>query len=106
MKTETLTRNALNRALLARQMMLAREEISPSRAIERLVGLQAQQPHPPFVGLWTRVAGFEREALLQLLRDRGVVRSTLMRGTLHLTTAADYLALRGTIQPALSAGMQ
>jgi len=105
MKTETLTRLALNRALLARQMMLAREETAPRQVIERLVGLQAQQPQPPFVGLWTRIVDFEREALLGLLRDREVVRATLMRGTLHLMSAADYLALRGTLQPVLSAGM-
>jgi hypothetical protein len=106
MKPETLTRKALNRALLARQMLLAREEIPPLRAVDRLVGMQAQQAQPPFVGLWTRVAGFQREALLRSLRSREVVRSTLMRGTLHLMGAADYLSLRGTLQPALSAGMR
>ncbi len=106
MTVETLSRNALNRALLARQMLLAREEIPPLGAVERLVGLQAQQAQPPFVGLWTRVAGFEREDLLRLLRDRKAVRSTLMRGTLHLTSADDYLSLRGPLQPMLSAGMR
>ncbi|AGA28110.1 winged helix DNA-binding domain-containing protein [Singulisphaera acidiphila] len=106
MKPETLSRTALNRALLARQMMLARKEVSPLCLVERLVGLQAQQPQPPFIGLWTRIAGFEREALWRLLHDRTVVRSTLMRGTLHLMSAADYLMIRGTLQPMLSAGMR
>ncbi|WP_074315279.1 winged helix DNA-binding domain-containing protein [Singulisphaera sp. GP187] len=106
MKPETLSRTALNRALLARQMMLAREAVAPLVAVERLVGLQAQQPQPPFIGLWTRIAGFERESLWRLLHDRAVVRSTLMRGTLHLMSAADYLRIRGTLQPMLSAGMR
>ena len=106
MKSETLSRKALNRALLARQMLLAREEVSPLAAIERLVGLQAQQAQPPFVGLWTRVANFEREALLRALHERAVVRATLMRGTLHLMSAADYLAVRGALQPGLTAGMR
>ena len=87
-------------------MLLAREAVSPLSAIERLVGLQAQQAQPPFVGLWTRVVGFERAALLRLLQSREIIRATLMRGTLHLMSAADYLALRGALQPGLSAGMR
>lgn len=106
MKLETLSRDALNRALLARQMLLAREAVSPLVAIERLVGLQAQQAQPPFIGLWTRVAGFERASLLRAFHDRAVVRATLMRSTLHLMTADDYRALRGALQPALTAGMR
>ena len=106
MKPEILTRNALNRALLARQMLLAREDVTPLRAIERLMGLQAQQPRPPFVGLWTRIAGFAREDLLRPLRDREIVRATLMRGTLHLVAAEDYLSFRGAIGPVLEAGMK
>lgn len=106
MKPETLSRKALNRALLARQMLLAREAVTPVCAIERLVGLQAQQAQPPFVGLWTRVSGFERNALSRLLHNRAVIRATLMRGTLHLMSAGDYLSLRGALQPGLSAGMR
>lgn len=106
MKPEMLSKDALNRALLARQMLLAREAATPAEAIGRLAGLQAQQPQPPFVGLWARLAGFGREDLLRGLREREVVRATLMRGTLHLMTAGDFLALRGAIQPALSAGMR
>src|SRR5262245_3858656 len=105
MKAETLSRSALNRALLSRQMLLEREDISPLDAVKRLVGLQAQQPQPPFVGLWTRLASFDREALLRLLRDRRLVRVTMMRGTLHLLTTNDYLSLRSTLQPMLTAGM-
>jgi hypothetical protein len=105
-ESRTITTRALNRALLARQMLLDRAAVPPLRAIERVVGLQAQQARPPFLGLWTRTAGFKREDLLKLLHARKVVRVTLMRGTLHLAASADYLAFRGALQPALSGGMQ
>jgi hypothetical protein len=106
MSETTLTRGELNRALLARHMLLAREKATPLNAVERLVGLQAQQARPPFVGLWTRLASFERDDLVRLLKARKIVRSTLMRATLHLMTAKDYVALRGAVQPCLSAGMR
>ena len=106
MKEKILSRRALNRALLARQMLLAREEISALGAVHRLVGLQAQQAQPPFIGLWTRLARFERAELARLIHGREVIRAPLMRGTLHLMTAADYLSFRGALQPALSAGMR
>lgn len=102
----TLTTRQLNRALLARQMLLAREKATALEAVERLVGLQAQLARPPFGGLWTRLEGFRREDLLDLLRGRQVVRVTAMRGTLHLMTAADYVDLRCALQPGLSRGMQ
>jgi hypothetical protein len=105
MAIESLSRKALNRSLLARQMLLAREEVSALAAVERLVGMQAQQPQPPFVGLWTRMSRFEREDLLQSLRAREIVRVTMMRGTLHMMSAADYRTFRGTLQPMLTAGM-
>jgi len=98
----TLTLRDLNRATLARQMLLAREKTTALSAIERLAGMQAQLPRPPFVGLWTRVADFRREDLAQLLRGRKVVRATLMRATLHLMSAKDYASLRPAIQPALT----
>jgi hypothetical protein len=103
---EALTAKALNRATLARQMLLAREETTALSAVERLAGLQAQQARPPFVGLWSRVAGFRAEDLARLARSRKAVRATLMRGTLHLVSARDYLALRATFQPMLTAVMQ
>jgi len=105
MVLETLSRKRLNRALLARQMLLDREKIAPLLAIDRLVGLQAQQAQPPFVGIWTRVAGFEREALHRLLHNREAVRATSMRGTLHLMSASGYLSYRSALQPGLTAGM-
>lgn len=101
-----LTRGQLNRALLARQMLLSREAVSVPDAIARLAGLQAQLARPPFVGLWTRLQGFRRSDLIQALHERQVVRVTAMRGTLHLMTAADYLSLRGALQPGLTRGAQ
>jgi hypothetical protein len=95
----------LNRATLARQMLLAREAVKPLRAIERLAGLQAQWPRPPHVGLWSRVEGFERDALLRLLRRREAVRATMMRGTLHVVSARDFVVLRPVLQPMLARGV-
>jgi hypothetical protein len=103
---EVLTSKALNRATLARQMLLAREKTTALDAIERLAGLQAQVPRPPFLGLWTRLANFLPEHLTELVHDRKVVRATMMRGTLHIVSTRDFLALRPTLQPMLSAGMQ
>ncbi len=105
MPVQTLSLKAVNRATLARQLLLAREKITPLRAIERLVGLQAQEARPPFIGLWTRLEAFERAHLAKLLHARKVVRATTMRGTIHLMSAKDFLAFRPTIQPALTAGM-
>ncbi|AKQ66973.1 hypothetical protein A176_003885 [Myxococcus hansupus] len=100
-----LTRRALNRATLARQMLLSREQVPVLAAVERLLALQAQQARPPFMGLWSRLVGFDREALHALLQRRDVVRATLMRGTLHLASAKDYLHLRSTFAPMLEASV-
>ena len=95
----------LNRATLARQMLLAREKTPVVRAVERLAGLQAQLPRPPYIGLWARVAGFRAEQLTTLARERKVVRATMMRSTLHLVSTRDYEALRPALQPMLTAAM-
>lgn len=102
----TLSLRQLNRATLARQMLLARETATSVAAVERLAGLQAQLARPPFAGLWTRVEGFQRGDLLQPLRERQIIRATAMRGTLHLMSASEYVALRGALQPMLTKGMQ
>src|SRR5271169_1463016 len=101
MPQRPLSRRALNRATLARQMLLVREKATPAQAMERLAGLQAQLPRPPFVGLWSRLRGFERDELKRAVLRRTVVRGTLMRGTLHLVTARDFLKIRPALQPAL-----
>jgi hypothetical protein len=102
---EVLSRRALNRATLARQLLLERTNMPALDAIERLAGMQAQEARPPFVGLWTRLAEFRAEQLTDLLRSREVVRATAMRATLHLMSARDYLAIRSTLQPMLTSGM-
>ncbi len=96
-----LSLRALNRAALARQMLLQREKVSVIDGIERLVALQAQLPNPPYVGLWTRLVGFQRDDLTKLIEKRRVVRSTMLRATQHLVTARDYLRLRPVLQPML-----
>jgi len=98
---DVLGRRALGRATLERQLLLRRWDLPVTEAVERLAGLNAQDPEPPYLGLWARLAGFEHDALTKALDDRGVVRSTLLRGTQHLVTAADYLAWRPLLQPML-----
>lgn len=100
-----LSLRALNRATLARQMLLARVRATPTAVIEQLAGLQAQWPKLPFIGLWTRLERFRREDLAALLERRSVVRATMMRGTLHLVSAKDYLAMRAALQPLLDRGL-
>jgi len=102
----TISTRALNRAFLARQMLLERHRVSALDAIERLVGLQAQVARPPFVGLWTRLREFKRTDLVAALRDRRAVRVTAMRATLHVMTTTDYIAMRGAMQPMLTGGME
>lgn len=105
MPDHVLTLRELNRATLARQMLLEREAVPVPDAVKRLIGLQAQVPRPPYVGLWSRLRDFHREDLTRLVERRLVVRGTLMRSTLHLMTAKDYVALRPTLQPALTRSM-
>ncbi len=106
MGTDTLTRRQLNRATLARQMLLVREKVSAVDAVERLCGLQAQEAKPPFIGLWTRVDGFGRQDLHDALHKREVVRATLMRATLHLMSATDHAAFRDALQPVMTQAMR
>lgn len=96
-----MTRRALNRATLARQGLLERRTIAPAKLAEQLCGLQAQEVLPPLIGLWTRLDGVDRATLEGLMRDGKLVRATLMRGTLHLVSPADYRRLRPAMQPLL-----
>ena len=91
----------LNRALLARQLLLRRRRITVLDAVEHLVGIQSQAPRAAYIGLWTRVAGFRPEALERLMLDRSVVRVALMRSTILLASARECLALRGLVRPAI-----
>jgi hypothetical protein len=96
-----LTLRELNRATLARQLLLERAALPVPAAVERLVGLQAQAQLPPYVGLWTRLNDFSRDSLAHLIEDHTIVKVTFIRATLHVITAEDYVRLRGTIQPVL-----
>jgi len=89
-----LSTRALNRATLARQLLLDHADVPVVDAVAHLCGLQAQEPQEPFVGLWSRVRAFDPAALSDLLVQRGVVRTHLMRRTVHLLTAEDVLAWR------------
>ena len=82
-----LSERELNRALLARQLLLDRARLPLPRALERLAGIQAQYAPSMYVGLWTRLAGFRRESLTRALERRTVVQGTLMRATIHLVSA-------------------
>jgi hypothetical protein len=99
-----LSLRALNRALLARQMLLAREAIEPLAAVQRLVGMQAQEPQAPYLGLWSRLEDFSPEALSELLAQRRLVRAGLMRVTIHLVSAEDYAQLWPLLRERLASG--
>ena len=97
MAERVLTLRELNRATLARQLLLERKRLSPTTVIERLVGLQAQWAPAPYVGIWTRTTSFRRAALERELARGAVVKANLMRMTLHLVTRRDYARLRAAI---------
>jgi hypothetical protein len=102
---EILSRRALNRALLARQMLLKRAALGPEDAVERLLGLQSQIPDNPYVALWSRLQGFDPHALSALTEQRKLVRIALMRGTLHLVSVRDAAALRPVMQKVFERNM-
>ncbi|MGH9755284.1 MAG: winged helix DNA-binding domain-containing protein [Blastocatellia bacterium] len=101
MSDRILKLRELNRATLARQMLLERETLAVPAAIERLAGLQAQLASAPYVGLWTRLRDFRREDLATEIENRKVIKATMMRATLHLCTAEDYLRFRTALKPVL-----
>ena len=89
--TEVLSQRGLNRATLARQYLLGRAPVQAIDAIEHLGGMQSQAPLAPYVGLWTRPQGFAPGELAELTQTRQVVRTPLMRNTVHLVSARDCL---------------
>ncbi|GAA1422183.1 winged helix DNA-binding domain-containing protein [Streptomyces thermospinosisporus] len=90
---------ALNRATLARQLLLTRSPMSAKEAVEHLVGLQAQEVKPPYHALAARLEGFRPEELSGLLERREAVRIVTLRSTIHLHTPDDCMALRPLVQP-------
>src|SRR3712207_3044329 len=99
--TDVLSRRALGRATLGRQLLLDRVPMPVASALEHLVGLQAQVPRVPHLALWDRLAGYDPMELDALMTSRAAVRTPLMRTTIHTVTAADALALRPLLQPVL-----
>jgi hypothetical protein len=93
-----LSTRALNRALLARQMLLTRVNLPVLDAIERLVGIQAQDPNAPYFGLWTRLEEFRPDDLSKLIQNKKVMRLALLRSTIHLVSSKDGMSLRPLIQ--------
>jgi hypothetical protein len=91
-RPSVLTARRVNRAVLARQLLLERAALPVPRALERMGGLQAQYAPSMYIGLWSRLQGFERAALTRALERRTVVQATLLRSTIHLVSARDYWA--------------
>ncbi|KUN87189.1 winged helix DNA-binding domain-containing protein [Streptomyces griseoruber] len=96
-----LTAGELNRATLARQLLLRREALAVPDAVRRVVALQAQHPASPYLALWNRVAHFRPDDLDEAFASRTVVKATLMRITLHAVHADDHRAFRGAMQQTL-----
>jgi winged helix DNA-binding protein len=90
MSDRVLTLRELNRALLARQLLLKRRKFGVQKAVERLCAIQAQWPQSPYIGLWSRLVGFKKEQLTRALAQHRVVKTQLFRITLHITSARDY----------------
>src|SRR3712207_2847698 len=88
-----LSTRTINRALLARQGLLERRELPLPDALDAMGGLQAQYAPSMYVGLWSRVAAFERDSLTRALERREVVQATLLRSTIHLVSRADFWPL-------------
>lgn len=95
---ESLDWKQLNRAVLARQMLLQRSDLPLHRVVERMAGVQAQYIPSAYVGLWSRMARFERDTLTKALQRRSVIQGTLMRGTIHLVSRSDYWPMAAAIR--------
>lgn len=97
-----LSQRALNRTLLARQLLLERRHTTSAAALKRLAGVQAQEPQAPYLALWSRIAGFDPLELSSLISNRLAVRGSLMRCTVHLVASDDWQWLWPTVEPVLA----
>jgi hypothetical protein len=95
-----LTERQLNRALLARQLLLDRGEVPLPEALEQIGGIQAQYAPAMYVGLWSRLEGLARTDLTRALEERAVIQATLMRSTIHLVAPRDYWPLAVAVREA------
>jgi len=100
---EVITARELNRATLARQLLLERASVSVTDAVRRVVALQAQQPASPYLALWNRLADFDPATLDDAFASHRVVRAQLMRVTMHAVHAEDYQVFREAMDPTLRA---
>ncbi|WP_406302273.1 winged helix DNA-binding domain-containing protein [Streptomyces sp. NBC_00885] len=96
-----VTAQALNRATLARQLLLGRESLDVQDAVRRVVALQAQEPASPYIALWNRLSGFDPAGFDLALAGLQTVKATLMRLTLHAVHAEDYRTFREAVEPTL-----
>ena len=103
MSERVLTARQLNRALLARQLLLERSDLPLTAAIEQIGGLQTQYAPSGYVALWSRLREFPRESLTAALEDRSVIQATIMRATIHMVSAADYPLVAAATRPARAA---
>jgi hypothetical protein len=101
--TRTLTARALNRATLARQLLLERERLGVVDGVRRIVAIQAQEPASPYVALWNRLVDFQPAELDGAFADLALVKASLLRITLHAITAEDYPAIHEAMVPSLRA---
>src|SRR5437868_4011075 len=86
----TLTARRLNRATLARQLLLERQPLTVADAVQRIVALQAQSPASPYLALWNRIADFHAADLDAAYAEHTIVKASLMRITVHAVAADDY----------------
>jgi hypothetical protein len=105
-RTASIDRRGLNRTVLHRQLLVERTVRSTADVVAHLVAMQSQEPNWPYVGLWSRIAGFAHDDLTAPQADGRIVRGSLVRATQHLTTAEDYGWLRPLVQPVLDAGLR
>lgn len=101
----TLSLRTMNRTFLTRQLLDRRSAWSARQTITHLVAMQAQIPNWPYVGLWTRLADFDREELTNLYASRQVVRATMVRRTQHLAAGEDFRWLQPSVRSIIEAAL-